>query len=112
MESSIPGKVEGEGSLTNRGTSCEDYEVSILPAISYPIQAWKSSGHSGNIFILMAEVFNPLDGFHQNPVNRIEILPKMIVRYFEQLAFRIIQQVKHISAVFVGITDDFTANAY
>ena len=83
MQGGISGKIQRECCFTNWRTSCKDNQVRILPSISYPVKACEPGGDSGNVLILVTEIFNSLDGFYQYPVNGIKIFPEVIVRNLE-----------------------------
>ena len=49
--------------------------------------------------------------FDQDAVDAVEVLAKVIIGDLEELAFRVVEQVKYVCAVLISIPDDLSADA-
>ncbi len=91
MKRRIACKVQSKGCLTDRRPGSKNDQIGILPAIGDVIQGSITAGHARDVFILMTKIFDTLDCFHQHRIDGIKIPAKVIVRYFKQLAFSVIE---------------------
>src|SRR6185437_11794935 len=110
MERRVACEIERKSRLTDGGSRGEDDQVGTLPSVGHLIETGEAAGHAGDLVLSVTQVFDTLNGLDQYGVDAVEILTKVVVGDLEKFAFRVIEQIENVGAVFISLPDDLAAD--